>query len=211
MFALTHLGCTEAMSSEMLPRLEILSNYVNPREPRRTVRALEPGELPAFGAHLITPWLGFAHHGLYAGDGKVVHYGALMYDIIRKPVEEVTLEVFSGGRPVFVVEHGEACVLAEEAVRRARSRLGEKRYRLFSNNCEHFVEWCLHGVHRSFQAETARAYPRMLSEWFRGALLRLLQQAFASPGSHLELQAVRQEVDQVETDRCTGSAECPGR
>ena len=211
MFALTHLGCTEAMSSEMLPRLEILSNYVNPREPRRTVRALEPGELPAFGAHLITPWLGFAHHGLYAGDGKVVHYGALMYDIIRKPVEEVRLEVFSGGRPVFVVEHGEACVLAEEAVRRARSRLGEKRYRLFSNNCEHFVEWCLHGVHRSFQAETARAYPRMLSEWFRGALLRLLQQAFASPGSHLELQAVRQEVDQVETDRCTGAAEYPGR
>ena len=43
------------------------------------------------GAHLITPWLGFAHHGIYMGEGKVIHYGALVYDIIRKPVEEVTL------------------------------------------------------------------------------------------------------------------------
>jgi hypothetical protein len=135
--------------------------------------------MPARGAHLVTPWLGFAHHGIYAGDGKVVHYGALMYDIIRKPVEEVTLEQFAGKRPVFVIDHGEACVEAEEAIRRARSRLGEKRYRLLSNNCEHFVEWCLHGVHRSFQAETALAYPRLLSEWIEGAVLRALRRVFA--------------------------------
>jgi len=179
MFALTRLGCTGTMNSDQLPRLEIRSNYVNPREPRRTVRTLAPGELPACGAHLITPWLGFAHHGLYAGDGKVVHYGALMYDIIRKPVEEVTLEQFAGGRPVFVVEHGDACHAVEVAIQRARSRLGEKRYRLFSNNCEHFVEWCLHGVPRSFQAETALSYPRMLGEWFQGAVLRLLRAAFS--------------------------------
>jgi Lecithin retinol acyltransferase len=159
--------------------LEARSNYVNPRVPGRTVRELAPGELPANGAHLITPWLGFAHHGIYAGEGKVVHYGALMYDIIRKPVEEVTLEQFAEGRPVFVVEHGDECVAAAEAIRRARSRLGEKRYRLLTNNCEHFVEWCLHGVHRSFQAETALAYPRMLSEWFRDAALRVFQRAFA--------------------------------
>jgi hypothetical protein len=168
------------MSSESLPRLEIRSNYVYPREPRRTVRALAPGELPACGAHLITPWLGFAHHGLYAGEGKVVHYGALMYDIIRKPVEEVTLERFAGGRPVFVVEHGDECLTADEAICRARSRLGEKRYRLLSNNCEHFVEWCLHDVHRSFQAETALSYPRMLGEWFQYAVLRLLRRVFES-------------------------------
>ena len=73
------------------------------------VHALAPGEVPPVGAHLITPWLGFTHHGIYVGSGKVVHYGALMYDIIRKPVEEVTLDGFAEGRPIYVVEHTEVC------------------------------------------------------------------------------------------------------
>lgn len=162
-----------------LPALDPRSNYVNPKTPRRVVRALQPGELPARGAHLVTPWMGFAHHGIYAGDGRVVHYGALMYDIIRKPVEEVTIEQFAEGRPVFVVEHGEPCLDVDEVLCRARSRLGEKRYRLFTNNCEHFAEWCLHGVARSFQAETALSYPTMLGEWLRGWVLRAVRRALA--------------------------------
>jgi hypothetical protein len=60
-------------------------------------------------------------------------------------------------------------------VQRARSRLGEKRYRLFTNNCEHFAEWCLHDVGRSFQAETALAYPRQLGERIEGAILGFLR------------------------------------
>ena len=104
------------------------------------------------------------------GDGKVVHYGALMYDIIRKPVEEVTLAAFAEGRPVFVVMHAEAAFDAAEVIRRARSRLGEKRYRLLTNNCEHFVEWCLHDVHRSFEVETALNFPRWFGERILAAL-----------------------------------------
>jgi Lecithin retinol acyltransferase len=163
----------------LLPSLEPRSNYINPQAPRRRVRALQPGELPARGAHLVTPWLGFAHHGIYAGDGRVVHYGALMYDIIRKPVEEVSLEQFAEGRPLFVVEHGEACLDVDEVICRARSRLGEKRYRLFTNNCEHFVEWCLHDVARSFQAETALTYHTLVGEWVRSLLMRLVRRALS--------------------------------
>ena len=190
---------------QSIPALEPGSNYVNPRLPHRRVRPLEPGELPPCGAHLVTPWLGFAHHGIYVGDGRVVHYGALMYDIIRKPVEEVTLECFAEGRPVFVVEHGDACVDTDEAIRRARSRLGEKRYRLLTNNCEHFVEWCLHGVHRSFQAETALSYPRMLGEWIEGALLGSLRRLFSIRAAQripLErTQSSDRDEDQVEATR----------
>ena len=119
---------------------------------------------PNLGAHLVTPWFGFAHHGIYVGNGRVIQYGALMFNLIRKPVEEVSMARFASGRAVFVVQHAECCLGALEVVQRARSRLGEKRYRLFSNNCEHFVEWCLHDVGRSFQAETALAYPRQLGE-----------------------------------------------
>ena len=121
-------------------------------------------EVPLPGAHLITPWLGFAHHGIYIGEGKVIHYGALMYDIIRKPVEEVTLEQFSGGRPIFVVQHGDLPFTVEQIIERARGRLGESRYRLLTNNCEHFVEWCLYDVQRSFQVERALNFPRYMGE-----------------------------------------------
>ena len=101
-----------------------------------------------------------------------------MYDIIRKPVEEVSFDAFAEGRPVFVIEHQEVCFDAAEIVRRARSRLGEKRYRLLTNNCEHFVEWCLHDLPRSFQAETAMAYPRLVGERIERTLFGLLRRLF---------------------------------
>jgi hypothetical protein len=140
--------------------------------PERDVQALDANETPPLGAHLITPWLGYTHHGIYVGDGKVVQYGALMYDVIRKPVEEVTLAAFAQDRPVFVVTHSEAAFDAPEVIRRARSRLGEKRYRLLSNNCEHFVEWCLHDVRRSFEVDIALNFPRWFGERILAAMLR---------------------------------------
>jgi hypothetical protein len=114
--------------------------------------------------------MGYTHHGIHVGEGKVVHYGALMYDVIRKPVEEVTLAAFAEGRPVYVVTHCEGSFETAEVIRRARSRLGENRYRLLSNNCEHFVEWCLHDRHRSFQVEVALQFPR----WFGERVLAVL-------------------------------------
>jgi hypothetical protein len=147
--------------------------------PQRIVSALAPGESPPIGAHLVTPWMGYTHHGIYAGDGKVIHYGALMYDLIRKPVEEVSLDAFAEGRPIYVVAHADAAFEPAEVIRRARSRLGEKRYRLLSNNCEHFVEWCLHNEHRSFQVQTALEFPRWFGERILSAVLRVLERGAA--------------------------------
>jgi hypothetical protein len=45
-------------------------------------------------------------------------------------------------------------------VERARSRLGEDRYRFLSNNCEHFCEWCIAGSSRSTQIEELKALGR---------------------------------------------------
>jgi len=146
--------------------------------PHRKARLLPEGQEPALGAHVVTPRFGFSHHGIYVGEGNVVHYGALIYDIVRKPVEEVSLECFAQKRPVFVVEHDETTVCASETVRRARSRLGEGSYRLLTNNCEHFCEWALHGEARSFQVDVALAFPRLIGEriqtWLLGAVERVL-------------------------------------
>ena len=34
---------------------------------------------------------------------------------------------------------------AEETIRRAKERLGEEKYNLVTNNCEHFAMWCKTG------------------------------------------------------------------
>ncbi|HTT11036.1 MAG TPA: lecithin retinol acyltransferase family protein [Burkholderiaceae bacterium] len=106
------------------------------------------------GAHLVTPRLGYAHHGIYVGNNKVVHYAGLSSVLLlRGPVEEVSFEEFADGRPVSIKARPVPRFAPGEIVARARSRLGENRYRLTTNNCEHFCEWCLSGESRSEQVE----------------------------------------------------------
>lgn len=100
------------------------------------------------GAHLITPRFGYVHHGIYVGGGRVIHYAGFKRFLSRGPVEEVSLDEFAGGHPVEVIGTG-GCA----AVARARQRLGEDRYRFFTNNCEHFARWCISGLSRSLQVE----------------------------------------------------------
>jgi hypothetical protein len=126
-------------------------------------RRLAANEEPPLGAHLITPRFAYAHHGVYVGAGTVVHYAAFASHWHRGPVEEVSLSRFAHGHPVWVRLAGPDALRGEEIVRRARSRLGENRYRLLSNNCEHFSEWCVRGKHRSPQVERFMAQLRRLS------------------------------------------------
>lgn len=115
-------------------------------------------ELP-LASHVITPRRGFLHHGIYVGDGQVVHYAGLAHGLRRAPVEEVSLSCFTRGHPVWVRCSGPSNFDCLEIIRRARSRVGEDSYRLLSNNCEHFCEWCLRDENRSYQVEAWLAHP----------------------------------------------------
>ena len=105
------------------------------------------------GAHLVTPRFAYAHHGVYVGRGAVVHYAAFAKHWRRGPVEETSLARFADGHSVWVRPARSTGLPGAEIVRRARSRLGEDRYRFFRNNCEHLSEWCVNGEHRSSQVE----------------------------------------------------------
>ena len=124
------------------------------------VLPLDPAREPPVGAHLVTPRRAFMHHGIYVGHGRVVQYGGLCAGLRRGPVEEVAFPRFSQGRPVYVRLEESRRFDRDEVVRRARSRLGENCYKLLTNNCEHFCEWCVHGEHRSYQVESLLAYCR---------------------------------------------------
>jgi len=111
----------------------------------------------SIGAHLTTPRRGYEHHGIYAGEGRVIHYAGFNRLLRRGPVEEISLQDFTRGCGFAVSTSVAPKFTGEASLQRARSRLGEDRYRLLSNNCEHFVEWCISGTSRSRQVEAWRA------------------------------------------------------
>jgi Lecithin retinol acyltransferase len=106
---------------------------------------LPPGKEPSLASHLVTPRTLYSHHGIYVGNGRVIHYSGLAHGFRRGPVEEVSLEHFARGRGIRI-RRAASRIDSREAVARARSRLGECRYRILTNNCKHFCEWVLRGA-----------------------------------------------------------------
>ncbi|PRF31947.1 hydrolase [Burkholderia multivorans] len=107
-------------------------------------------ELPV-GAHLVTRRTGYVHHGIYVGNGSVIHYAGLSRQFGAGPVEVVSVDDFRAGSELAVVRHARTAYTGMEVAQRALSRVGERRYRLLTNNCEHFCRWCLFGVGQSEQ------------------------------------------------------------
>ncbi len=88
----------------------------------------------------------FQHHGIDLGDGTVAHY-LEGREILRSPLKE-----FCCNQPIEIIKH-ENCCAKSVTLRRAMSRIGEQRYNLLFNNCEHFANWCKTGRYRSPQVE----------------------------------------------------------
>jgi hypothetical protein len=160
-----------------------LFEYTSPRD-----HALDPESEPPIGAHMVTPRRGYAHHGIYVGQGQVVQYGGLSRGLRRDPVEEVSLSQFAQGRTIWIRLHESIGLDRDEVVRRARLRLGENRYHMLTNNCEHFCEWCARGEHRSYQvdelvARYGRAWRRLSELLARALCLRSTAAATARAGT----------------------------
>lgn len=115
-------------------------------------------EVPV-GSHLITSRNGYYHHGIYLGASQVVHYSGLCAGLHAGPVEVLALQQFASGKPVWVRSTQQVRFEREEVVRRALSRVGENQYRLLTNNCEHFCNWCLYGESRSDQVRNFAVHP----------------------------------------------------
>jgi len=115
----------------------------------------------------------YRHYGVYAGNGKVIHYAAENGDFGRDAsVRETSLEKFTRGWKYNIVQFaGHQPFSGEETINRARSRIGEKSYNLLFNNCEHFALWCKTGKSKSAQVETAFATTAVLGAVAIAALI----------------------------------------
>ena len=112
--------------------------------------------------------------GIYVGGGNVVHYSGYQHGLRKGPVEEISLESFRGSHPLWIKSNPSARFEGPNVVWRARSRLGENCYRLLTNNCEHFCEWCLFGEQRSYQVEALRVCHRRAASVAINALMQFV-------------------------------------
>ena len=61
-----------------------------------------------------------------------------------------SLLVYRQSTPIYVVEY-HRCYPDHVVLARAISRLGERGYSVYANNCEHFANWCKIGADQSSQ------------------------------------------------------------
>jgi hypothetical protein len=110
--------------------------------------------------------IAYSHCGIYEGGGYVIHFAAPEGSEISQEnafIHRTRLDNFANGGPVKIVDFPEG-YSSEETLRRARSRIGEKGYNFFTNNCDHFATWCKTGVHHSLQVDDAKNIIRMVGE-----------------------------------------------
>jgi hypothetical protein len=110
----------------------------------------------AKGDHIYVKRRGYTHEGIDCGDATVIHYtGRPWQHNASSAVERWPIGDFSRGKEVHTRSYeGEFRYPPDEVVRRAESRLGENRYSLATNNCEHFARWCVSGENKSTQVAT---------------------------------------------------------
>lgn len=125
----------------------------------KTAGNLQPGD------HVVSPRrhrkIPYTHHGIVVAvspEIRVIHYLGFCEAGQSGPVKETSIQHFAQGCGFYVQAEPVAAFDRAEIVARAQSRLGEDKYRLLWNNCEHFTTWCIHDTHRSRQVERGAEY-----------------------------------------------------
>lgn len=103
------------------------------------------------GDHVVTQRFGYTHHGLCVGDDQIIHYSGLGGGASNGDICLSSLNEFTQGNNFWIKEYTIRPYSREDSAKRAFKRLGEDWYNPLVNNCEHFVTWCITGIHSSEQ------------------------------------------------------------
>ena len=110
-------------------------------------RAYEPVAIDVdelkIGDHICRDRILYVHHGIYVGNGEVIHFAPRKFKVLHICVHAVALEKFMRGRNVYRVSTSGNGYSGNVIAERARQRLNDyEPFNLAFNNCEHFVRWC---------------------------------------------------------------------
>jgi hypothetical protein len=100
------------------------------------------------------------HYGIYVSDSCIIQYGKasdIFQDSSEVSVLEGTIQEFVGNKYIEVREYSLIEKLKknskEKIIEKAKARIGEKKYDILNNNCEHFVNECVFNKHESLEAK----------------------------------------------------------
>ena len=106
--------------------------------------------VPGDHVYVKRPKKFYTHHGIYAGNGKVIHFTGSIREKEHPMVRETDIEKFAKNgivKPRIYknrIPHGKTLLTAKKS-------LSYDRYSFFWNNCEHFATYCALGKKRSGQ------------------------------------------------------------
>ena len=101
----------------------------------------------------------YEHHGIDCGSEGVIHYSK----VGEATVARTSRDGFARGNRVYVKAQPTAFI-PEVVIKRAESRLGERQYDLFFNNCEHFANWCKTGRSECIQLSNFGLDPSQIKQ-----------------------------------------------
>ena len=108
------------------------------------------------GTHLKVSRGIYTHHGIYVGNGNVVHYSGLAHGFNKGKIELTSLKKFMGEANELKYVKYDTTIQTyakDEICERALRRLNEDKYNILFNNCEHFACWCVTGRKESKQVQ----------------------------------------------------------
>jgi hypothetical protein len=105
-----------------------------------------------YGDHIYVSRKGlfYSHHGIYAGNGTVIHFRGTVKEKKDPVVIKTDIEGFLKGGKLKRRNYKKR-LLHAETLRIARDHVSKKGYSLAFNNCEHFATYCATGKKRSVQ------------------------------------------------------------
>jgi hypothetical protein len=92
----------------------------------------------------------YSHHGIYFGEGTVIHFKGAAREKKDPVVIKTDIENFLNGGKLKRRDYKKSLPNAE-TLRIAKAHLSKKGYSLAFNNCEHFASYCATGKKRSVQ------------------------------------------------------------
>lgn len=112
----------------------------------------------------------YSHHGIYMGDGTVIHFTEPFKDEGKSKILRTSLDAFARGRGIEVVGYDGLHFHRDITAYLAEKSIGREDFGIFRNNCEHFASWCKTGLMESRQSQSVVNWATVGSLAFTGGL-----------------------------------------